>query len=43
MRDGVVAAMLACAEAFLDLKAELGSAAWRIADLPGGASACGPR
>ena len=37
MRDGIVAAMLACAEAFLDLRAELGSAAWRIADLPGGA------
>jgi precorrin-3B synthase len=35
--DGVVGAMLACAEAFLDLRAELGSAAWRIADLPGGA------
>jgi precorrin-3B synthase len=37
MRDGIVAAMLACADAFLDLRAELGSAAWRVADLPGGA------
>jgi precorrin-3B synthase len=37
MRDDIVAAMLACAEAFLDLRAELGSAAWRVADLPGGA------
>jgi len=37
LRDGVVAAMLACAEAFLDLRTELGSAAWRIADLPGAA------
>ena len=37
LRDGIVAAMLACAEAFLDLRAELGSSAWRIADLPGGA------
>jgi precorrin-3B synthase len=37
MRDGIVAAMLACAETFLDLRAELGSAAWRVADLPGGA------
>jgi len=37
LRDGIVGAMLACAEAFLDLRAELGSAAWRIADLPGGA------
>jgi precorrin-3B synthase len=35
--DGVVAAMLACAEAFLGLQAEAGVAAWRIADLPGGA------
>jgi precorrin-3B synthase len=34
--DGVVAAMLACAEAFLDLRAESGGTAWRIADLPGG-------
>jgi precorrin-3B synthase len=37
MRDAVVAAMLACAEAFLDLRAELGSGAWRVTDLPGGA------
>jgi precorrin-3B synthase len=35
-RDGVVDVMLACAEVFLDQRAELGSAAWRIADLPGG-------
>jgi precorrin-3B synthase len=37
LRDDIVAAMLACAEAFLDLRAELGITAWRIADLPGGA------
>jgi len=37
LRDGIVGAMLACAEVFLDLRAELGSAAWRIADLAGGA------
>jgi precorrin-3B synthase len=37
LRDAVVAAMLAFAEAFLDLRAELGSGAWRFADLPGGA------
>jgi len=37
LRDGVVAAMLAFSEAFLDLRAELGGTAWRIADLPGGA------
>jgi precorrin-3B synthase len=36
LRDGIVAAMLACAEAFLDQRAEAGSTAWRIADLPGG-------
>ncbi len=36
-RDRLVAAMLAFAEAFLDQRAELGSAAWRISDLPGGA------
>jgi precorrin-3B synthase len=36
LRDGVVAAMLAFSEAFLDLRAELGGSAWRIADLPGG-------
>jgi precorrin-3B synthase len=33
----VAAAMLAFAEAFLDLRAELGSTAWRIAGLPAGA------
>jgi len=32
----VVAVMLAFAEAFLDERAATGSAAWRIADLPGG-------
>lgn len=37
LRDGIVAAMLACAEAFLDLRAELGGNAWRIADLSDGA------
>ena len=37
VRDRVVAAMLAFAEAFLDLQEELGSTAWRIADLPAGA------
>jgi precorrin-3B synthase len=42
VRDAVVATMLACAEAFLDLRAEAGGSdpgnrAWRIADLPGGA------
>jgi precorrin-3B synthase len=36
LRDAIVAAMLAYADAFLDLRAELGSTAWRIADLPGG-------
>ena len=35
-QDGVVAAMLACAEAFLDLRAGLDSGAWRISDLPDG-------
>ncbi len=35
--DGVVAAMLACAEAFLELRAGHGGTAWRISDLPGGA------
>jgi precorrin-3B synthase len=29
--------MIACAEAFLDRREALGSSAWRIADLPGGA------
>jgi precorrin-3B synthase len=37
LRDSVVAAMLAFAEAFLDQRAELSAAAWRVADLPGGA------
>jgi precorrin-3B synthase len=37
LRDGVVAAMLAFSGAFLDLRAELGGTAWRIADLAGGA------
>jgi precorrin-3B synthase len=37
LRDRVVGAMLAFSEAFLDLRAELGGTAWRIADLPGGA------
>ena len=37
-RDGVPDAMLACAEAFLDLRAELGGSAWRVADLPDGAA-----
>jgi precorrin-3B synthase len=36
LNDAVVAAMLAFAEAFLDLRAELGGTAWRLADLPGG-------
>lgn len=36
LRDAVVTAMLACAEAFLDLRAELDGTAWRIADLPDG-------
>jgi precorrin-3B synthase len=34
--DNVAAAMLAFAEAFLDLRAEAGSTAWRITDLPDG-------
>ena len=37
LRDGVVPVMLAFAEAFLDLRAELGGSAWRVADLPAGA------
>jgi precorrin-3B synthase len=36
LRDDIVTAMLACAEAFLDLRAAHGGTAWRIADLPGG-------
>ena len=36
LRDVIVTVMLSCAEAFLDLRAELGSTAWRIADLPDG-------
>ena len=35
-RDGIVPAMLAFAEAFLDLRAQCGGTAWRIADLPDG-------
>jgi precorrin-3B synthase len=34
LRDAIVAAMLACAETFLDINQD--GAAWRIADLPGG-------
>ena len=37
LRDGVVNVVLACAEAFLGLRTEARSTAWRIADLPGGA------
>jgi precorrin-3B synthase len=36
LRDAATATMLACAEAFLDLRAEYGGTAWRIADLPDG-------
>jgi precorrin-3B synthase len=36
LRDDVAAVMLACAEAFLDLRAEADSRAWRVADLPDG-------
>jgi precorrin-3B synthase len=36
LRDDIAAVMLACAEAFLDLRAAPGGTAWRIADLPGG-------
>jgi precorrin-3B synthase len=36
LRDDVVDAMLAFAEAFLDLRAGLGGSAWRVADLPDG-------
>jgi len=35
--DHVAAVMLAFAETFLDERASLGSPAWRVADLPGGA------
>jgi precorrin-3B synthase len=35
--DRVVDVMLAFAEAYLDLRAELGGTAWRVADLPDGA------
>jgi precorrin-3B synthase len=35
--DAVVSVMLACAEAFVDLRAAEGGAAWRIADLTDGA------
>jgi precorrin-3B synthase len=35
--DDIVAAMLACAEEFLELRAAHGGTAWRIADLPDGA------
>ena len=37
LRDRLVAAMLEFAEAFLDLRAEHGGSAWRVADLPDGA------
>ncbi|HEY0935629.1 MAG TPA: precorrin-3B synthase [Trebonia sp.] len=37
LRDGAVTVMLAFAEAFLDLRAEAGGTAWRIAEVPGGA------
>jgi len=36
LRDDIVTAMLAGAEAFLDLRAAPGGTAWRIADLPDG-------
>jgi precorrin-3B synthase len=35
-RDDIVNVMLAFAEAFLDLREELGGSAWRVADLPDG-------
>jgi precorrin-3B synthase len=38
LSDRVVDVMLALAEAFLDLRAELGGSAWRVADLPDGDS-----
>jgi dissimilatory sulfite reductase (desulfoviridin) alpha/beta subunit len=37
LRDAIVEAMLACAEAFLDLRVACDATAWRIADLPDGA------
>jgi precorrin-3B synthase len=37
LRDSIVAAMLACADAFLDLRAETGGTAWRVTDLADGA------
>jgi precorrin-3B synthase len=36
LRDDIVTAMLACAEAFLDLRAAHTGTAWRMADLPDG-------
>jgi precorrin-3B synthase len=36
LRDKIVAVMLAHAEAFLDVRAEYGGTAWRVADLPDG-------
>ena len=38
LRDAIVEAMLACAEAFLDLRVGCDATAWRIADLPDGAA-----
>jgi precorrin-3B synthase len=37
LRDAIVDTMLACAEAFLDLRAEADGTAWRIGDLADGA------
>jgi precorrin-3B synthase len=37
LRDATKDVMLAFAEAFLDLRAEHGGSAWRVAELPGGA------
>ncbi len=42
-RGDVVTVMLACAEAFLDVRAAEGGTAWRIADLADGPSGSGPR
>jgi precorrin-3B synthase len=36
MRDAIAEAMVACAEAFLDLRQEAGNGAWRVTDLPDG-------